>query len=331
MKMDRRGFLGQSLAVAAGGHLLGSLDADGKEVNQDTMPPILDTHQHLWDLTKLRLSWLKSGTELARNHVTKDYLEAVRGQNVVGAVYMEVNVDPDQHVDEAQYVLDLCPRPEHPTLAAVIGGRPAEEGFGAYITRYKDSPYIKGVRQIVHQADLLADARFVSGIRLLGELGMCFDLCVPPRFLTEGAKLVDRCPDTRFVIDHCGNADPIAFLPGGVEPPRRPQHDAQQWKRGMAALAQRENTICKISGIVARMVRGEWTADELAPVVHHCLDLFGPERVIFAGDWPVCTRGATLGEWIAALKEIVADRDESEQRKLFHDNAARFYGLSSLS
>ncbi len=86
--------------------------------------------------------------------------------------------------------------------------------------------------------------------------------------------------------------------------------------------------ICKISGVVSQMPKGQWTPDDLAPVVNHCLDEFGPDRVIFASDWPVCTRGAKLREWVAALKEIVRNRDIDQQRKLWGENAIRFYGLA---
>jgi predicted TIM-barrel fold metal-dependent hydrolase len=72
-----------------------------------------------------------------------------------------------------------------------------------------------------------------------------------------------------------------------------------------------------------------WQPEDLAPIVNHCLDQFGPDRVMFASDWPVCTLGAPLAQWVDALKQIVASRPRDEQKKLFHDNAQKFYGLVS--
>ena len=95
----------------------------------------------------------------------------------------------------------------------------------------------------------------------------------------------------------------------------------------MAKLAEKKNTVCKISGIVARAPKGSWTAEDLAPIIDHCLQVFGPDRVLFGSDWPVCTRVATLRDWVQALKEVIRSRSETEQRKLLHDNAVRFYGL----
>jgi predicted TIM-barrel fold metal-dependent hydrolase len=95
----------------------------------------------------------------------------------------------------------------------------------------------------------------------------------------------------------------------------------------MQALANRPNVICKISGIIARVTPG-WSAATLAPTVNHCLDVFGPDRVVFGGDWPVCTLGASYREWATALREIIAERSERDQRKLLHDNAEQFYQLA---
>ena len=288
---------------------------------------IIDTHQHLWDLAKVRVAWLKGDNPLNRSFVTKDYLEATAGLGVRKAVYMEVDVGADCLAAEAEYIVDLCRRGESPTVAAVLGGRPGEESFKPYIMRFKDSPYVKGVRQIARSSAAgrhpYAEKSFIGGIRLLGELGMRFDLCQPPAELPEAIRLVDACPDTQFILDHCGNGDPKWFGTAGKN-----EAAAKQWRRDIELLAKRANVVCKISGIVSSMPKGRWKSEELTPVVDHCLDAFGPDRVIFASDWPVCTLGATLREWVAALRQIVSHRSEEQQRKLFHDNAVRVYGLA---
>jgi len=83
--------------------------------------PILDTHQHLWDMERFRLPWLDGGGSLARSHLMEEYLEAAAGLGVARTVYMEVDVEPSQHVAEAEYVIDLCARGDNPMAAAVIG------------------------------------------------------------------------------------------------------------------------------------------------------------------------------------------------------------------
>jgi predicted TIM-barrel fold metal-dependent hydrolase len=281
-------------------------------------PPIVDTHQHLWDLSRFRLPWLSGAPAINRSFVMKDYLEATAGLDVRKTVYMEVDVEPGQEVEEAEYVIDLCRQKDNPMAAAVISGRPAAPEFKAYITRFKDRAYIKGVRQVLHGANTppgyCLGPEFIRGIRLLGDLGMRFDICIRPTELTDAVKLVDACPDTRFILDHCGNADTQA-------------PDRSQWERDIAALAERRNVICKVSGIIAGTKPGRSKVEQLQPFIRHVLASFGPDRVVFGGDWPVCLLGATYREWVDTLKEIVRDRTPEHQRKLFHDNAVRIYGL----
>lgn len=312
---DRRGFLAQAGTLAAAAATSSQIAAGDDRAGA---MPIIDTHQHLWDLRKFRLPWLESAPSLNRNFLPEDYRQATAGLNVVKAVYMEVDVDPSQQVEEAEDVVALCRSGKTPTVAAVISGRPASEGFGAYLARFKGVPEIKGVRQVLHgkttPPGYCLDPAFVRGIQALGEAGLMFDLCMRAADLPQGRKLVEACPGTRFILDHCGNADVR-------------NKDRSAWKSDIAGVAKNDRVVCKVSGIVASTKGHPWTPDDLAPIVNHVLDVFGPDRVMFGGDWPVCTLGATYAQWVSALKTIVRDRPVPEQRKLFHDNAVRVYGL----
>ncbi|MEZ6109465.1 MAG: amidohydrolase family protein [Pirellulaceae bacterium] len=329
-RLDRRRFVqGCAAAAAVVGSVQRPESADADDSSK--LLPIVDTHQHLWDLERFRLPWLEGAPEvLRRSYTPDDYRAAIEGQNVVKAVYMEVDVAPEQQVQEARHLIELCQSGKTPTVAAVISGRPNSAEFKAYITQFKKSPYIKGVRQVLHapSADrgLCLEPQFVKSMRLLGELGLSFDLCMRPSELADGVKLASEVPGTRFIVDHCGNADPRAFLSDDVRGGER-SHDPDKWRRDIDALAKRDNVICKISGIVARVPKS-WDAEMLAPIVNHCLDAFGPDRVVFGGDWPVCKLGATYREWTTALRQIIASRPRGDQRKLLHDNAVRLYGLS---
>jgi L-fuconolactonase len=308
--MDRRTFLTTSTALA----LAGTMRAD-----EPAAPLLLvDTHQHLWDLGKFRLAWLEKGSKLAHDHVSEDYARATAGLHVVKAVYMEVDVVPEQHRAEVDQVTAVCKRADTPTVAAVVGGRPASPDFPAYLDYVRDNVYVKGVRQVLHSPNTppgtCLKEEFVRGVRLLGERGLSFDLCMRPTELTDARKLIELCPETRFILDHCGNANVQA-------------KDLSQWKKDIAEVAKGKNVVGKVSGIVAG-ARPEWTADDLRPAIDHTLSVFGPDRVMFGGDWPVCTLTATYKQWVEALFFVVADRPEAERRKLFHDNAVRFYGLT---
>ena len=321
--MDRRQFLVSSAASA-----FGCVNMVKAEPNQARVSyPIVDTHQHLWDLSKFRLPWLKPGGELTRDFTQADYKRATRGLGITKSVYMEVAVAPEQKLAEAEYIVKVCADRSNPTCAAVIGGLILQEGFEEYVKRFEGSPYVKGVRHALNNPGELQDDRLIKNLKLLGGLNMSFDLVVPPRLIGQAADVVAGCGDTRFILDHCGNADPLAF-DRDLDWGRKPQHDADAWKRDIETLARRPNVICKISGIIARVPKGEATAGILAPIVNHCLDAFGPDRAIFASDWPVCTRGAPLRVWVNLLHEIVRQRPSEEQRKLFWGNANSFYRLS---
>jgi L-fuconolactonase len=266
---------------------------------------------------------------LRRSYRTVDYLEATRGFQVQ-AIYMEVDLDPARHRAEVEHVVRLSRSADHPTVAAVVGGRPAAPEFTEYVTWLAEKPEVKGVRQVLHGAGTkpgyCLQEDFVRGIRALGEQGLRFDLCLRPAELGDGLKLTQKCPDTQFIIDHCGNADPKAFQKDSGGQPT--WHQAARWRRDMAALAKRSNVVCKISGIVARAPR-DGNSEHLAPIVNHCLDTFGPDRVVFGGDWPVCLKGAPLREWIKALGEIIAERPADQQTKIWHANAQRIYALTA--
>lgn len=318
---NRRGFLRRTAAMATVARLGGQIvKAEEEDPNpKGDMLPIIDTHQHLWDLRVFRLPWIKEGAPLARNFLLSDYAEATEGLNVVKTIYMEVDVEPAQHVAEAEMVIRTCREKGSRMVGGVIGGRPASSEFRDYVARFKGVAEIKGVRQVLHgpqtPAGYCLQDDFKRGVRLLGENGLTFDLCVRPAELRDAAKLIDACPDTAFILDHCGNAN--------VQ-----EKDRSQWQDDLAEVARRKNVVCKVSGIVASAKPGAWTADDLKPIVDHVLDSFGPDRVMFGGDWPVCTLAATFREWVDALKAIVAPRNVANQRKLFHDNAVRVYRLS---
>jgi predicted TIM-barrel fold metal-dependent hydrolase len=326
--MERRRFLKHSvLAVATGSAAGAELPAAAMEQEaggerpqpRDANLPIVDTHQHLWDLSRFRLAWVTRESPLNRNYVLRDYQEATRGLNVVRAVYMEVDVVPEQQVAEAEWILDVCRQGNTPTVAAVISGRPAADGFAEYLNRFRSNRYLKGLRQVLHNqgnpAGFCLSREFQRGIRLLGERNLSFDLCMRPGELGDAARLIEACPQTRFILDHCGNGNVKA-------------RDLTQWRRDMERVARHRNVVCKVSGILASARPGRWTADDLAPIINHTIEVFGPDRVMFGGDWPVCTLGGSYRQWVEALRQIVRDRPLADRRLLFHDNAVRFYGLS---
>lgn len=279
--------------------------------------PICDTHQHLWDLERVQPPWLVNAPHLNHSHLPSDYIREADGTGIVRTLYMEVDAAPEQQMREAEYAGALCRDPDYPMVAAVLSGRPAEPGFAHYLEQIAERCPVVGIRQVLHGRDTPDDyflrPEFISGLEMLGSRGLSFDLCIRPSGLDAAPVLCRACPELQFILDHCGN-------PTTSEPPE------PDWLRGMERLAAEPNVACKISGIVVSAAEG-WGAEELAPYVDHAIDCFGADRIVFGGDWPVCTRRASLAEWVSALKEVVSSRPAAVQRALFWENAHAIYSL----
>lgn len=287
--------------------------------------PIVDAHLHLWDLQVVRPPWVAAATGrakevLARDHRLVEFAAARRGLDVSQAVYMEVDVAEADEVKEAEYVTRLCAEGSSPLVAAVISGRPASADFGAYLDRFQGNPTIKGLRQVLHTGAtpprFCLEPAFVRGVRLLGERGLSFDLCLRNDQLAAGAELIEQCPGTRFILDHCGN-------------PHAGSLDLAGWQRGIERIAALKDrtVICKVSGLYGNVAAADWPAPRLAPLVRTVIDRFGWDRVIFASDWPVVNLGASYRTWVETLRQIVRADSPANQAKLFRENARKFYGL----
>jgi L-fuconolactonase len=285
---------------------------------------LIDTHQHLWDTKTLRVDWLadKGAAKIATPHTMADYLREAKGLGIVKTVYMEIDAAETDQSKEADFVIATCKSGKTPMKKGVISGRPGSRGFAAYASKYRNSPYIKGFRQILHPPNrprgLCLQPQFVKSIQMLGEMGKSYDICLRPAELADGCRLADLSPKTAFVLDHCGNGEANW---GGKGP------EYQDWARGITAFARRKNVICKMSGVIKTCSGSTSKAQQLKPLVSHVIQSFGPARVIWASDWPVCEFTASLREWVETAHELTSDLSSSDQKKIFHDNAAKFYKI----
>lgn len=317
--MERRNFLAITAAAA--------LSPSGVAAAAEKPERIIDTHQHLWDLQRIRLPWLEGAPDTLRHRYDlEEYREATKGLPIE-AIYMEVDVADDQLDREVAYVV-AASKDRNPTRAAVIGGRPGTSAFVDYLARHRANKEIRGVRRVLHSdatppGTCRTDA-FLADMKRLGEIDWSFDFCMRPQELGDARHVASQCPNTRFMLDHCGNPDLTAWQKNRVDPPK---HTVDAWRKSIDDLASLPNVHCKISGVIATLPKGAG-AEYLAPAIDHCLDAFGPDRVVFGGDWPVCLLGGTFQQWYAMLTEIVADRPAEDRRKLWWKNAVGFYRLA---
>jgi predicted TIM-barrel fold metal-dependent hydrolase len=278
---------------------------------------IIDTHQHLWDLDLFRYSWLDGLPALNRSFHISDYLSAAKGLNVAKSVHLEADVDEPYMLDETRHLLALADQLDNPLDGVVACGRPESEDFRAYLDKIAGHPKLKGIRRVLHtQADDVSqNVTFIKNVTALASYGLSFDICVLARQLPIAIKLVSKCPDVFFVLDHCGV-------------PQVKEKNLDPWRAHITEIASFPNVSCKISGLVAYADPKRWTSEDLRPFVEHAITSFGWDRVLFGSDWPVCTLSASYQQWVEALKAITQGTDEVNRRKLFYDNAVRVYRLS---
>lgn len=239
---------------------------------------IIDAHVHLWNPDIFNMPWLEDVPTLRRTFGLQQYREQTRRLPIVGMVYVEVGVDPRQALREAYHALELAQ--EETRLQAIVAAAPVELGTsvrGHLEALVALSPLVKGVRRNIQdeaEPDFCLRPDFVEGVRLLAEYGLSFDLCIRHRQLRSVVELVRKCPDTRFILDHLGKPD-------------IKQHVLDPWREHLAQLAALPNVWCKVSGLVTEADPRRWTPDDLAPYVAYTLEVFGEDRVVFGGDWPL--------------------------------------------
>jgi predicted TIM-barrel fold metal-dependent hydrolase len=267
-------------------------------------------------LDLFRYSWLGSLPALNRSFRMSDYLAAAKGLDVVKSVHLEADVDESYMLDETRHVLALGNQPDNPLEGIVACGRPESDDFKSYLDQIAGHPKLKGIRRVLHtQPDEVGQGvTFINNVALLSGYGLSFDLCVLARQIPIAIRLVSKCPDVVFILDHCGV-------------PQVREKNLDPWRSYITEIAKFSNVSCKISGLVAYADPQRWTTDDLRPFVEHAIASFGWDRVLFGSDWPVCTLSASYQQWVAALKEITRDAGEVNQRKLFRDNALRVYRL----
>lgn len=279
--------------------------------------PLIDPHIHLWNLNHLEYPWLESVPSINRSYLLQDYDEATRGRSVEAMVFVQCECRPDQYLKELAWVQGLAD--DDPRLQGIVPWAPLETGeaVGEVIRSMARDPRVKGVRRIIEFEDdptFCEREGFIRGVQLLGEVGLHCELTVAPAHFPSVMKLVERAPGTRYILDHIGSP-PIA---SGV---------LQPWADAIRAFAQSGPHFCKFSNFVCNADLRNWAVEDLRPFAEVVVEAFGPERLIWASDWPHCLRAASWQRVLEAAIELSAGFSEAEQRLLFHENAKRFYRL----
>ena len=280
--------------------------------------PVVDTHVHFWDPQKLRYPWLDETPLLNKPHLLTDYRQATKGLPIERMVFVQCECDFALFQQESDWVTELAQ--EEPRIQGIVPWAPLELGDGAKeaLDRLAANTLVKGIRRIIQfESDdgFCLQPGFVRGVQLLADVNLHFEICIKgDQQFANTLDLVRQCPATRFILDHIGK-------------PFIKEKRMDPWDNYLRELAALPNTWCKLSGLVNEADWQAWTAKDLAPYLSHVIESFGTDRVIFGGDWPVCTLASTYRQWFETFTETVSQYSDEEQRKLLHDNAIDFYRL----
>ncbi|MFT3829068.1 MAG: amidohydrolase family protein [Opitutaceae bacterium] len=276
----------------------------------------IDAHQHFWRYTPAEYAWIDdSMAALRRDFLPDDLAPALAAAGFDGSVAVQAR----QTVAESEWLLALAA--SAPRIKGVVGWLPLNQ-LGSRIDpllgRFAAHPKFKGVRHVLQdEADAYFERpNFNDALRAVAARGLTYDLLVFARQLPSALVLVDRQPALPIVLDHI--AKPVVQGPPPAE-----------WRAQIRELARRERVCCKFSGVVTEVPGRHWTPDLLLPYFEVVLEAFGPRRLMFGSDWPVCLVASDYARWAAFVDTCVAPLSPDERAAILGGTATIFYRLSS--
>ncbi|PYO69753.1 MAG: amidohydrolase [Gemmatimonadetes bacterium] len=269
----------------------------------------------VWDPAELHYPWLEGVPSLGRPFLPSDYGAATGEIPIARVVFVECNCPPEEAGREVAFVERLAQGEPRLTGIVAFANLADSETIDRQLDALSVCHSVKGIRQNIQgqPAGFCRRHAFVEGVRKVGRRELVFDLCATHDQLREVADLVRDCPDTRFVLDHCGKP---AIRDRCFEP----------WSAALARLAAHKNVCCKLSGLLTEA--GErWRPEDLLPYATRVVECFGPERVLYASDWPVLTLAGDYRDWYGFTERVTQGWSATDRSRFYGDNAARVYGL----
>lgn len=274
---------------------------------------IIDSHHHFWHYTEADYGWIPpSWGAIRRDFLPEDLASTIAAAGVDGVV----SVQARQSLVETDWLLSLASR--HDFIRGVVGWVPLiDPAINDHLDRFSVNPKLRAVRHVLQgesdDAYMLRED-FNGGIRALTRRGLAYDILILERHLPNTIRFVDRHPEQVFILDH-------------IAKPRIAESELEPWARNIRELSRRPNVACKISGMVTEADVTTWTPAQLKPYFDVVLAAFGPSRLLFGSDWPVCLAGCDYGRWKQTVESWIAPLSTDERRSILGDNAWRLYGL----
>jgi len=274
---------------------------------------VIDSHQHFWQVGRFDYPWMTPGVEVLCQDYLPPALEPILKRC---GVEKTVLVQASNSLEETRWLLSLADR--SPFIAGVVGWVDlTTEHVGRQLDEFVRHAKFKGVRHLVESEpadDWLIQPRVLDGMRALAAYRVPYDLLVHIRHLKCAKILSENCPGLRLVIDHMAKP-PIA------------RNELDEWARQIKELAASANVWCKLSGLVTEANWANWSVEDLKPFVNTALEYFGPLRMMFGSDWPVCLLAASYHRVLEAFQYLLVELSDEDRNRIFAGNANEFYQL----
>lgn len=273
----------------------------------------IDAHQHFWKFDPVRDSWITDEMAVIQRDFLPDDLQPLLAENGLDACVVVQSVQ-----SEAENTFQLENAAKHDFIKGVVGWVDLQaENVEESLSYYSQFPKMKGFRHVLQgEADraFMLRPAFKRGISKLKQFGYTYDILVFPDQLRYTSEFIGAFPGQLFVIDHLAK-------------PQIKNKNIKDWKKGIVAVAEHENVYCKISGMVTEADWEHWKNEDFIPYLEVVVEAFGPKRIMFGSDWPVCQVAASYHQVVALVKDYFSSFTLNEQALLFGENASSFYRL----
>ncbi|HUX50983.1 MAG TPA: amidohydrolase family protein [Spirochaetia bacterium] len=275
----------------------------------------VDSHQHFWIYNDRDYGWMADdAAAIRRDFLPEDFVAVSAASGITRSVAVQAR----QTLAETEWLFSLAET--SPIIGGVVGWVDLRSGsVEGDLERLSANAQLKGVRHVVHDEpddDFILGNAFRRGIGLLRRFSLTYDILIFSRHLERTARFVRLFPDQLFVVDHIGK-------------PAIRDGEFDRWRAALAEVAAAPNVFCKLSGMVSEAASHRWTAETFRPYIDTVIELFGPERVMFGSDWPVCTLESDYAHIYRIVSRAIEELSADEQGAILGGSAERFYRLKS--
>jgi L-fuconolactonase len=274
---------------------------------------IIDSHQHFWKYDEVRDNWITPDmAAIRKNFLPEDLKPVLEKNDVAGTVIVQSDQSKEENIFQLGNAL------KNDFVKGVVGWTDLQaDDLDDQLAYYQEFKKLKGFRHVLQgepQRDFMLRPDFKRGIGKLKTFGYTYDILIYPDQLQYTIDFVKAFPDQPFVLDHLAK-------------PYIRDEKIDQWKKDIQMLASFENVLCKVSGMVTEANWKEWEKDDFIPYLDVVVESFGPSRLMYGSDWPVCLVAASYDQVLGIVKNYFSQFSQQERDLVFGKNAVEFYNL----